>query len=615
MSATKKLINSVVGVVDDSVEGLLLCDPFLARVENIPNVVVRRDVEIIKMGYVTLISGGGSGHEPAHSGFIGHGMLTAAVLGNVFASPSVAQVLAAIRVCAGPKGCLLIVKNYTGDRLNFGMAMEKARSENLLVEMVVVADDSALPEGKGITGGRGVAGTCFVHKVAGSVAATGADLSKVLAEAQACADSVRSLGIALTTCTVPGAPPSQRLADPTTYEVGLGIHGENGREQCQIGENMATVVATTLVREIRMRLAPGSKDCVFLLNNLGCLPLLELWVVAKCVIRELEIQGMRPLRAFVGTYMTALEMSGVSLSILPCDGKQLERLDAQTTAPAWRCVEALSIGPKGVVAASIAYNPTIDTTAAVHGGPTVPESVRAMVADICQHLSSLEPELTRCDTICGDGDCGLVMKRGALQIIADCPAYAPDSAAFFDAIATSIGSSMGGTSGGLLELFFRAAANTMIGMSAEADGFHCTAKALQAGVESVKFYGGAQIGMRTMLDALIPAVEQLVSSVEPVAESELFAQIETQLQARNEGESSHGIDSTEVRAMANAVRVALSSVKARQGSNNTKTMTALAGRSNYVHSDVMNGVPDPGALAVAEAFEVAGRVLYGSVGK
>jgi dihydroxyacetone kinase len=620
MSATKKLINKLEDVVKDSVEGLLQCDPTLARIANVPNVIVRRDVEVVKKTFVTLISGGGSGHEPAHAGYIGHGMLTAAVLGNVFASPSVAQVLAAIRVCAGPRGCLLIIKNYTGDRLNFGMAMERARAEGFLVEMVVVADDIALPEGKGITGGRGVAGTCFVHKIAGSAAASGADLPAVLAEARACADSVRSLGIALTTCTVPGTKPSQRLADPTTYEVGLGIHGENGRQQCQLEDNMASVCAATLVGEVSLRLATGARDCALLLNNLGSLTSLELFIVAKCVISELEARGLRPVRAYVGTYMTSLEMSGVSLSILPLPSasddapSSLHRLDAPTSAPAWRVVDALNTGPDGVTAASVDYSPISSDAVSLNGGPPVTEGVRTIVEDICHQIIKMEPELSRCDAICGDGDCGLVMKRGAHQVLTDLAGYSIDGAAFLEGIASSIGSSMGGTSGVLLELFFRSAANTLANNASDKDDFHRVVGALDAGVESIQFYGGAQLGMRTMLDAFIPAVKQLVASAQPDAEHVLFLQIEEQLKARIEGGGTPRVEAGDARAMANAVRVALSSVKAREGCENTKTMQALAGRSNYVNTDLMKGVPDPGALAVAEAFEAAGRAMFKRVG-
>ena len=215
---SKKLINSPSGVVPDAVEGLLLTDSRIRRVANL-NIVVRCDIESAKQKYVSIISGGGAGHEPAHAGFVGEGMLSGAIFGNVFASPSVSAILAAIRVCSGSKGVLLIVKNYTGDKLNFGMAMEKARQEKINVKMVIVDDDCALPVGKGITGGRGVAGTVFVHKVAGAAAAAGLSLEEVHAEATNSVKLIGTLGVALTTCTIPGAPSSQRLSGPRTYEV------------------------------------------------------------------------------------------------------------------------------------------------------------------------------------------------------------------------------------------------------------------------------------------------------------------------------------------------------------------------------------------------------------
>jgi dihydroxyacetone kinase len=171
---------------------------------------------------VTIISGGGSGHEPAHAGFIGAGMLSCAVLGNVFASPSVASILAAIRAVAGPPGVLLVVKNYTGDRLNFGLAAEMAKQEGIAVRLCIVRDDCALPVHKGITGGRGIAGTVFVHKVAGAAAASGSSLEDVFRAAEAAASNVYSLGLALSTCTVPGTPSSTRLSDPGLIELGMG---------------------------------------------------------------------------------------------------------------------------------------------------------------------------------------------------------------------------------------------------------------------------------------------------------------------------------------------------------------------------------------------------------
>ncbi len=581
MSATKKLIDSVDGIVDDAVEGLLLTNPLLARVKDVNNVLVRRDVSLVRERQVTLISGGGSGHEPAHAGYIGEGMLTGAVLGNVFASPSVAQILACIRVCAGSHGVLLIVKNYTGDRLNFGMAMERARSEGMLVEMVVVADDSALPEGKGITGGRGVAGCCLVHKVAGAAASSGASLADVCKEAKECADSVKSLGVALTTCTVPGAPPSDRLLDDSIYEVGLGIHGEPGREQRQIAkDSMATTCAETLVTEILSRLPSidtASRSCALMINNLGALPLLELLVITGRIVRAAESKGLRPVRAYVGSFMTSLEMTGCSLSILLLnDNNKLlcSRLDTNTSAPAWQNVVPLHVENGKVTTASIDYT-NDDATTLPTGGQEVGELVPLIVKAVCLSMIDLEPELTRCDSICGDGDCGLVMKKGAERILLDLPTYSTTSAAFCSCLANSISASMGGTSGALLEIFFRAAANTL--KSAKGgDDFVATVLAFQAGNKSMQFYGGATTGMRTMLDALVPAVTQMANF------NPSFT-IKQRLQA-----------------CANA---------ARQGADSTKTMKALAGRANYVNKSLMQGVSDPGALAVAVAFESAASCL------
>lgn len=258
-------------------------------------------------------------------------MLTAAVLGNVFASPSVSSILAAIRTVAVPKGVLLIVKNYTGDRLNFGMAAEMAKQEGIKVEMVIVADDCALPLGKGITGGRGLAGTIFVHKIAGACAATGASLAEVYAAASTAALRVGTLGVALSTCTVPGTPASDRLSKPGLIEVGMGIHGEPGREQVVLPEEgAADFVAERLVAGIldqpasmddptlipkRLPYTEGQRVAV-LVNNLGALPVIELQIVTRGVMLALRRRGLVPVRALVGAFMTSLEMAGVSLSLL-----------------------------------------------------------------------------------------------------------------------------------------------------------------------------------------------------------------------------------------------------------------------------------------------------------
>ena len=279
-----------------------------------------------------MVPGGGSGHEPAHAGYVGPGMLSAAVLGNVFASPSVSSILPAIRVVAGPMGVLLIIKNYTGDRLNFGMAAEMAKQEGILVEMVIVADDCALPLGKGITGGRGLAGTVFVHKIAGARASEGASLSEVLSTALSVGAYMGTLGIALTTCTVPGTPVSDRLSQIGLIEVGMGIHGEPGREQVVLpGTGAADFVANLLVSGVldqpeapehaskashkRLSYTSGQR-VVVLMNNLGALPVIEMQIVTGGVMRGLRQRGLVPVRAYCGPFMTSLEMCGVSLSLL-----------------------------------------------------------------------------------------------------------------------------------------------------------------------------------------------------------------------------------------------------------------------------------------------------------
>ncbi|CAI5462267.1 unnamed protein product [Closterium sp. Yama58-4] len=224
MSGAKKLINDPSDVVLEMIEGLVETYPNLQYLDGFPDVkvVLRADVSRGTYEKVAIISGGGSGHEPAHAGFVGKGMLTAAVCGDVFASPSVNAVLMAIRAVTGPAGCLLIVKSYTGDRLNFGLAAEQAKEEGFKVDMVVVGDDCALPPPRGIAGRRGLAGTVFVHKVAGAAAEEGKSLADVAAEARQVAGLVGTMGVGLSVCTVPGGFPSDRLP-ATKMELGLGI--------------------------------------------------------------------------------------------------------------------------------------------------------------------------------------------------------------------------------------------------------------------------------------------------------------------------------------------------------------------------------------------------------
>src|SRR5262245_16615732 len=223
----KKLINRPAAVVEEMVEGLVAVFPGLRRLTG-QTVLVRAEIPDSTTRQVAVISGGGSGHEPAHAGYVGRGMLSAAVAGDVFTSPSPDAVLAAIRATAGPAGALLVIKNYTGDRLNFGLAAELARAEGIPVESVLVADDVALAASAGHAGRRGLAGTVLVHKIAGAGAGAGGPLAVVAAAARAAAEAVRTMGVALTPCTVPAAGRPGFTLGETEVELGLGIHGEPG---------------------------------------------------------------------------------------------------------------------------------------------------------------------------------------------------------------------------------------------------------------------------------------------------------------------------------------------------------------------------------------------------
>jgi len=320
-------VNKKEDIVTEAVDGLLAASGGkLARLDGYPHirVVVRSDWDKSR---VALVSGGGSGHEPAHAGFVGPGMLTAAVCGDVFASPSVDAVLGGILAVTGPAGCLLIVKNYTGDRLNFGLAAERARAFGLNVSMVIVDDDVALPD---LPQARGVAGTLFVHKIAGASAEEGADLARVTAAAEAVIDQIASIGMSLDTCTVPGAPKGARIP-PGRAELGLGIHGEAGVEQVDYQD--ARSAMRMMTEKLGSAIATEG-PYVALLNNLGGTSVLEMQVLAH----ELVNSGIGPrLTHLIGpaVMMTSLEMRGVSISVLPATDRFLAGLRAPTPLSAW----------------------------------------------------------------------------------------------------------------------------------------------------------------------------------------------------------------------------------------------------------------------------------------
>src|SRR5690242_6687478 len=307
----KKLINRPADVVSEMMDGLVALYPGLSRLADF-NVILRSDIDSVRDRQVALISGGGSGHEPAHAGYVGPGMLSAAVAGEVFTSPSAESVYAAIKAVAGKPGVLLIVKNYTGDRLNFGLAAEMARAEGIEVEMVVVGDDVATASMKETAGRRGIAGTVLVHKIAGAAAAEGQSLAAVRRAASDAAESVATMGLSLAPGIVPAVGKPNFVLSDEEIELGLGIHGEPGIKRMPLDRSDALV--DLLVNAICSVQKPQrGHRAVLLINNLGATTGMELAIVARHALRALRERGIVIERSYSGTFMSSLETAGISL--------------------------------------------------------------------------------------------------------------------------------------------------------------------------------------------------------------------------------------------------------------------------------------------------------------
>lgn len=326
----KKIINDPEHVVSEMLAGIEISDSSLRYIPGF-EVIARREPNKEK---VAIISGGGSGHEPAHAGYVGFGMLDAAVAGNVFASPSPDRILEAIHQVGGDKGVLMVIKNYSGDIMNFSMAAELAEMEGYKVMSVVTRDDVAVPESTYSTGRRGIAGTVFVHKIAGAAAEAGRSLEEVRDVAQKVIDNTRTMGMAMSPCILPGVgKPGFALADDE-IEVGMGIHGEPGVERTSVktSKELAEILCGHILEDMDF----GGSDCAVMINGLGGTPLMELYILTNDVNALLREKGINPVRWYVGSYMTSLEMSGCSVSLLRLDDEMKAYLDAPAHTAAWR---------------------------------------------------------------------------------------------------------------------------------------------------------------------------------------------------------------------------------------------------------------------------------------
>ncbi len=548
-------------------DGLLALHPGLARLAD-QNVILRADFETVREHQVALISGGGSGHEPAHAGYVGAGMLSAAVAGEVFTSPSADSVLAAIRAVTGRLGALLIIKNYTGDRLNFGMAAEIARAEGYLVESVVVADDVALAKSEEHAGRRGLAGTVLVHKIAGAAAAEGKDLPQVASIAQAAAEQIGTMGVALSAGTAPGVDePSFKL--DREVELGLGIHGEPGVRRVPIApaDKLVDELLHNILSTQRLRQA---ERVAVLINNLGATTAMELAIVGRRVLSRLEARGLVVERLYSGTFVSSLDMAGISISLLRVDDERLRWLDASTLAPAWP--NAAKQRP-GSVAERIIGETVITPAPEIEGFPQTLEGKRSRRAVLaaCAALEEGFYRLKKADEAVGDGDLGDNMARAARAIQAGRFPY-DHPAEMLKGIGLKIQQTMGGSSGPLYgALLLRTASALEQGPQNDPKQW---AAAIIEGCGAIGELGGARLGDRTMLDALVPFARTFSERLaeECRVDESLIAALEA----------------------------------AKQGAESTAQMVARRGRSSYLGDRAIGNV-DPGALAVVIWLEAAIR--------
>lgn len=490
----QKLINEPRNVVREMLEGMADLNPEVVLFAE-DNILMRAS-QTVKRDEVAIISGGGGGHEPAHAGYVGHGMLHAAVSGDVFTSPSSDSVLSAIRACAGEKGVLLIVKNYTGDRLNFGLAAEMARSEGIAVMVVIVGDDIALRDTCAKEYSRGIAGTVLVHKVAGAMAAKGVDLASVAAAAQDTADNLATMGVALGSCTIPAVgKPSFTLADGEV-ELGLGIHGEKGMSRIAI-QNADGLVEMLLERICTTLGLITNEQVVLLVNGLGSTPPMELSIVARHALAYLRKKGIAVVRAWAGNFMTALDMPGCSLSILRVNPERLENLDYPVEIAAWNSVGKLPV-TRGIYKA--ASNPKSMQS-------SKPEMVQTHLRDVAYNiaraLERAETMLTELDSAAGDGDLGLSMSRGAAAILQLDDSAWVNEASMCNAIGHALRIAIAGSSGPFYAVGLLCAARYLSSQSTVTPLE--LAEAFVIAVDAVAELGGAKLNDRTMLDALLPA--------------------------------------------------------------------------------------------------------------
>lgn len=595
----KKIMNTAESFVYDMCHGMAKAHPELEFVEKYK--VVKK--KVVDRDKVTLISGGGSGHEPAHAGFVGTGMLDAAVCGDIFASPSQIQVYNALKMTASKKGTLMIVKNYSGDCMNFNNAGALAKEDGIQVDAVYVNDDIAVKDSLYTVGRRGVAGTVFVHKIAGAAAEQGKSLAEVKAVAEKVIANIRSFGFALTSCTVPAAGSPTFEIGEDEMEFGVGIHGEPGRKREKLIS--ADALAARIVPDIAADLGlKAGEEIALLINGFGGSPLQELYLFNNSVTNELEKAGVKIYKTLVGNYMTSIDMAGASVTFLRLDDELKAYLDYPVATPAitWGGSSKEDIAAREAIQAlAKALNVTPATFAkkaeavqeaaveeeagsyAFEGKPVIGEKINTpgmgklveLMADII-----IENEVPFCKADrCGDGDFGMSIAKGFRQLKKDWDSRKKgDVGEFLISCSEVIMEYCGGASGPIWGSAFRYAGKAVKGKK-EID-LADLAAIFQAAVEGVQETGrksfgkGAVVGDKTLIDALVPAADTLTA-------------------AAKEGMKMKA-------AMKKAAAAAV------EGADKTKFIQAKMGRAGVTDSE---GYPDAGAYGLGVIFtEICKRI-------
>jgi dihydroxyacetone kinase len=467
-----------------------------------------------------------------------------------------------------------VVKNYTGDRLNFGVAAEMARAEGISVEMVIVDDDVALKGTEQAIGARGLAGTVFIHKLVGAAAAEGKSLADVAATGRAAVESLATMGVSFSAGTSPAIGRSSFELGEREMELGLGIHGEPGvkRAHLQTADQLTETLLTEILKHKRFG---DEKRVAVMVNNLGATTEMELAIVARHAMPFLESEGFTVERAYAGTFLSSLDMAGISISVIGVNDERLRWLDAATTAPAWPNVLKQRPGKPG---AQIASEVSAKAAASPSGKGAKSEAGRKTKLAIeaaCRALIDAEGELTEMDRVTGDGDLGTSMERAAKAVQGAVGSYPLDDvSATLIALGHTLRRELGGTSGPLYGVLFLSCGNVLA--NSGATGLAQWAEALDQGCRAISELGGAKPGDRTMLDALDPFVKGLKKSVGGKASRE---------------------------AVLTAVEAAELGVEA------TAQMRPRLGRSSYLGNRVL-GYPDPGAKAITVWLRAAAEALF-----